>query len=98
MRDAGYCRKGTEKILKTRAYTVSELEKLGILTLPSEANFVFARFDGPSAEAVFTALRERGVLVRWFSGRRTRDFLRITIGTREEMDTLLSALKEILCK
>ncbi|MDY3750672.1 histidinol-phosphate transaminase [Christensenella minuta] len=98
VRDAGYCRKVTEKILKTRAYMVSELEKLGILTLPSEANFVFARFDGPSAEAVFTALRERGVLVRWFSGRRTRDFLRITIGTREEMDTLLSALKEILCK
>lgn len=98
VRDADYCRKTTEKIVETRVYTIGELWKLGISTLPSDANFVFARFDSPSAEAVFTALRERGVLVRWFSGKRTRNFLRITIGTREEMDTFLSALKEILCK
>ncbi|CAK7069764.1 MAG: Histidinol-phosphate aminotransferase [Desulfovibrio sp.] len=98
IRDADYCRETVEKIVETRAYTIGELWKLGISTLPSDANFVFARFDDPPAEAVFGALRKHGVLVRWFSGKRTRNFLRITIGTREEMDILLSALKEILCK
>ena len=96
IRDVEYCREVTGKIIETRAYTADKLQKLGVAVLPSSANFLFARFDSPSAEDVFAALRKRGVLVRWFSGKRTRDFLRITIGTREEMDTLLSALEDIL--
>ncbi len=96
VRDVEYCREVTGKIIETRAYTADRLQKLGVAVLPSSANFLFARFDSPSAEEVFAALRKRGVLVRWFSGKRTRDFLRITIGTREEMDTLLSALEDIL--
>jgi histidinol-phosphate aminotransferase len=63
--------------------------------LPSGANFVFARHKGQSGEYLYTALRERGILVRRFNAPRIEDWLRITVGTEEEMTALLEALRII---
>ncbi len=87
-----YYKANAENIMQTRAYTTKALEDRGFVVLSSNANFVFARKLGISGEAIYRQLRTGGVLVRWFSGARVRDFVRITIGTREQMDQLLSVL------
>ena len=72
------------------------LESRGFEVLPSAANFVFARHPGHSGESLFLGLRERQVIVRYFNKPRIDQFLRITVGTDEECETLLTALDEIL--
>ena len=64
--------------------------------LPSAANFIFVRSDKISGKALYTKLRERAVLIRHFDKKRIKDWNRITIGTREQMDILLKNVREIL--
>lgn len=87
-----YYKANAENIIQTREYTKKALEDRGFLVLPSNANFVFAKKPGVSGEALYRLLRSNGILVRWFDKDRIRDFLRITIGTREQMDKLLLVL------
>ncbi|MBQ9941980.1 MAG: histidinol-phosphate transaminase [Christensenellaceae bacterium] len=96
--DEAYTAGVLKEIMTTRAFTAAELEKRGFAVLPSSANFVFAKPAGMEAQKVQAALKERGIFVRWFSGARVRDYLRITIGRRDQMEQLLSALDEILAK
>ena len=79
-----------------RAYTTEALRSLGFKVLDSKANFVFARTDAIPGGDYYRALKSRGVLVRHFDKPRISDFVRITIGTREQMDTLLACTKDIL--
>ena len=60
------------------------------------SNFIFASPSKKSAEYVFTELKKRSIFVRWWDQSIIRDYLRISIGTREEMDALFKALEEIL--
>jgi len=84
------------RIAATRERIRGELEALGMEVLPSRTNFLFARHpEAPGAELA-QALRERGIIVRIFGSERIKDFLRITIGTDEEMDALVKALNEAL--
>ena len=83
-------------ISKTRENTVAELKFLGFSVLPSKANFVFAAHNRVPGKTLFQALRARGVLVRYFDKPRIDNFLRITIGTDEEMGILTETLKDIL--
>ena len=69
---------------------------LGFEVLPSAANFVFAHHPAHAGAALATALRQRAVIVRHFSAARISDHLRITVGTDEQIDRLLSALSDIL--
>ena len=62
----------------------------------SKANFLFVRHERLSGEAVYKALREKGVLVRHFSAPRIKDYNRITVGSMEQMQTLARVMKEIL--
>ncbi len=78
--------------MQTREYTKKALEDRGFVVLPSSANFVFAKKSGTTGKALYQLLRENVVLVRWFDKDRIQDFLRITIGTREQMDKLLLVL------
>ena len=84
------------KIVKNREYTVAELEKMGFFVLPSTANFIFARTERISGLKLYEELKERGVLIRHFEKLRIRDYNRITVGSRQEMETFISKVREIL--
>ena len=83
-------------IMENRAYTVAELSKLGFRTLPSSANFIFTVSERIDGGELYRKLKERGVLIRHFDKPRIGAWSRITIGTREQMDILLTNIKEIL--
>ncbi len=83
-------------IVENRAYTEESLRRLGFELTPSLTNFVFARHPALSGEAVYTALREKGILVRHFTSPRIADYNRITVGSRADMEALVAALKTIL--
>lgn len=89
--------------LQKNALVISERERLerelsarGFTVLPSKANFVFAKHEDKGGKEVYTALRERGVLVRYFDKPRISDFCRITVGSVAENDALLAALDDFL--
>lgn len=94
--DEEYFRTCCTEIAGVRDETKEELRELGFTVLDSSSNFLFAKHESMSGEEVFNRLREKGILVRHFGKERIKDFNRITIGTREEMDAVITALKEIL--
>jgi histidinol-phosphate aminotransferase len=91
-----YYVKNCQTIAENRAYTVSELSKLGFETVPSVANFIFTHRVGMEGGFLYRELKKRGVLVRHWDKPEITDYLRITIGSREQMDALLDTLRAIL--
>lgn len=85
-----------QKIIQNRDYTKQELEKLGFSVLDSKANFLFAKSDKISGEELYLKLKDKGVLVRHFTSDKIKEFNRITIGSRNEMESFIAAVKEIL--
>ena len=83
-------------IMDNREWTARELEALGFEVLPSKANFLFAKSDQIGGEDLYLALKGRGILIRHFTKDRIRDYNRITIGTRDQMQTLIAAITDIL--
>ena len=83
-------------VCENRAYTMEQLRKQGFFLTHSKANFVFARHPDISGQRLYQALREKGVLVRWFNQPDIVDFIRITVGSRPQMDALLTALQDII--
>ncbi len=96
IKDRDYFEQTRAQIIKNREYTVAELEKRDFTVLPSKANFVFASHAEKSGEELYKGLKANGVLVRFFNKPRLDKFLRITIGTKEQMDELLKALDKII--
>ena len=94
--DDSYFRQTCQKIIATRARASTELQQLGFNVLPSAANFIFARHDTRKALELYTELKQNGILVRYFNQPRIDNFLRITIGTDEEMKTLIATMQSIL--
>ena len=91
-----YYLQNAKTIMANRAWTVSELQKLGFTVLNSKANFVFAKSDKIDGEKLYKELKARGVLVRHFTKARIAPYVRITIGTMAQMQTLIEKIKEIL--
>jgi histidinol-phosphate aminotransferase len=91
-----YYRDMCRRIIQVRSWTAEELKKLGFQVLPSDANFLFAKTDKMAGGELYQELKARGILVRHFSAPRIREYLRITIGTQEQMETFVEKLKEIL--
>lgn len=89
-------RDNVRRIQATRTRLDAGLRRLGFAVTPSQSNFIWARPPRRGALTVFEELRARGVLVRYFAGSRTGDYLRITVGTDGEIDRLLELLGEIL--
>jgi len=83
-------------VMKSRAFLTAALEDLGFTVLPSSANFVFARHPRHDAGQLAQALRARGIVVRHFRQPRIEQFLRITVGTDAQCETLIKALKKLL--
>ena len=96
LKDKDYFEECCTKVISTREAMVTELTQCGFEVIPSAANFVFARLPGYSAEQLGSALRQRKVLVRYFNKPRIDQFLRITIGTDQEQQVLITALDQIL--
>lgn len=94
--DIDYYRSNCAKIIATRENTMRELSRLGFEFTDSKANFIFARCRSISGRVIFERLRESGILVRRFDENGIDDYLRITIGSESDMQTLVSALKRIL--
>ncbi len=94
--DDAYYRANANTIMTVRAETTERLQELGFQVLPSCANFVFAKSDRLGGEELYLSLKARGVLVRHFTKPRINEFCRITIGTREEMDILMTNIQAIL--
>ena len=95
MEDEAYLRECTSRIAATRDWTARELESLGFTVLPSKANFLFAKSGRMSGPAYFKGLRERGILVRRWDTERIRDYVRISIGSEEDMRTLIRVTREL---
>lgn len=93
--DRTYFEQMTAKIIATRERFSSQLEQLGFHVLPSKANFVFATHPEKDAEALYNQLKEANILVRYFDTAKIDQYLRITIGTEEQMDTLIEKLKAL---
>jgi len=96
IQDKTHFKDSCQKIINTREKTTDDLKKLGFSILPSSSNFVFASHKNIPAEKLYLALKKQGVLVRYFKKPRIDNYLRITIGTDEEMGVLLGKLKNIL--
>jgi len=85
-----------QEIVSTREYTEKCLKKLGFKMTKSTANFLFAMHPGISGNELYLKLKETGILVRQWNKPRIKDYLRVTIGTKDQMDVLIKAIKKIL--
>ena len=94
--DRDYFEDTCQKIMDTREWTQKELKALGFTFQDSKANFIFAAHKTCPAKQIFEALRAKHIYVRYFAKPRIDNYLRITIGTREEMEQLIRFLKEYL--
>jgi histidinol-phosphate aminotransferase len=94
--DKAYFEECCKKIVATRERTMKALKELGFSFPESKANFIFAKHKDVPASLIFTKLKEKNIFVRYFNKPRIDNYLRITIGTDEQMDALIKALKEIL--
>lgn len=93
--DREYFKQTTDKIIRTREWTKEELRKLGFLFEDSKSNFIFATHPKIEAKQLFEDLKKENVYVRYFSKpKRIDNYLRITIGTDEEMQKLVSLLEK----
>ena len=94
--DEPYFQTCTAAVQNNRAWTVRELEELGFTVLPSQANFIFAKSDKLPGGELYRKVKENGILVRWFDADRIRDYVRITIGSLEQMTALVDEIARLL--
>lgn len=94
--DKAYFEEQVQKIIDTREWTKGELAKLGFTFPDSKSNFIFASHKNIAAKELFEALKAADIYVRYFSGERVKNHLRITVGTRKEMEMLIAFLTEYI--
>ena len=92
----GYYQEKCREIEETRAWTTAQLKELGFTVLPSKANFIFVKTDKMDGGELYKMLKTKGILVRHFTNPRICQFNRVTIGTREQMQTFVNTVKEVL--
>ena len=98
MEDGDYFARCCAAIAENRDWTVRALTKRGFSILPSLANFIFAKSDRIGGEDLYRRLKAAGVLVRWFDSDRIRDYVRITIGSRQQMEVLVERIDRLLAE
>ena len=91
-----YYKNNCKTIMTVRDYTTDALSGLGFQVIESKANFVLAAHPAIDGDTIYTKLKERGILVRHFSTARIKNYNRITIGTREQMELLVETLSSII--
>ncbi len=98
VKDKAYFEESVRKIIETREWAKGRLEELGFCCLDSSANFLFARHPEYDAKELFEVLKENGIYVRYWGSERIEQYLRITVGTREVMETLFEFLNRYMGK
>jgi len=96
LEDLEYYRKNINTIIAIREQVTHTLNVLGFKVVPSATNFIFVKPPGRPAQEWYLMLKLRKILVRWFDQPTVRDYLRITIGTPEQMEIFLQAVRDIL--
>lgn len=94
--DQAYFEKTTRAIISTREWVCEQLQKLAFKIIPSQANFVFVTHPQFAAQALYRTLKNQGILVRHFNSENIKNYLRISIGTDIQMQTLVCVLRQIL--
>lgn len=94
--DESHFEETSAKVIATRERVVKQLEELQFIVTPSAANFVFISHNNIPAKQIFEQLRAEGVLVRYFASPRIDNFLRVSIGTDEEMDAFVQAIRSMV--
>lgn len=97
-KDTQYFNLCVDKIKSSRQWTINELNNLGFSTLDSRTNFIFTTNKNIDAKYLFEKLKEKNIYIRYFNKPRINQHLRITIGTQEQMEKLIKAIKEIIKK
>lgn len=98
VKDVDYVKKTAELIISTREKSIKALREIGFKVIDSQANFIFISHPLISAQDLLAQLREKGILVRYFNQPRIDNYLRVTIGTEEGMETFLCCIKEMIPK
>lgn len=96
IRDVEYFEESRRKVIATRERATTRLRELGFFVHDSNANFIFITHPAVGGKELQQGLRDRGVLVRWFDRPRIRDYLRVSIGTDQEMEEMCRACQDIL--
>ena len=96
LEDVEYFKANCKKIVDNREWTTAALAKLGFTTIPSKSNFILTKTPVVGGKALYLALKERGILIRHFDTDRLRDYIRVTIGTAEEMAAFVETIRQIL--
>ncbi|MEI0559225.1 histidinol-phosphate transaminase [Brachyspira intermedia] len=96
IKDKDYFKDTVNKVIKTREKTKIKLKELGFNVLDSKSNFIFVSHKNVFAEDIYVKLRENGILVRYFKTDIINNYIRVTIGTDEEMDIFVEKIKYII--
>jgi histidinol-phosphate aminotransferase len=96
LEDKEYFESNCAKIIANREWTTAELAKLGFTTIPSQTNFILTKTSAVGGKELYLALKSKGILIRHFDKPRLRDYIRVTIGTAEEMQAFVAAVQQIL--
>ncbi|MCV6588003.1 MAG: histidinol-phosphate transaminase [Marinobacterium sp.] len=94
LQDEDYFQQTNQKIIDSREWTAQQLEQLGFEGLPSATNFLFTRHNTLAGAELMSFLRSHNILVRHFNKPGIDNYLRITIGTQQEMEALINTLKQ----
>ena len=94
--DEEYTRANCRKVIESREFAAAELKALGFEMTDSKANFLFVKHPKIDGGELYSRLREKGILVRHFGAERIAQYNRITVGSREQMEALICAVREIL--
>ena len=98
VKDKEYFAETTRKIVETRDWAEEEFKKLGFVFPKPSANFIFVSHPEYDAKELFEAMKAKGIYVRFWGSERIEQYLRVTIGTREEMEALFAFLREYMMK
>ncbi len=96
LEDEEYTNKNCDEIIRNREFTVKELIKLGFTVTNTKANFIFAKHNKISGQKLYEELKDRKILIRHFNKVKIKEYNRITVGTKSQMETLINTIKEIM--
>ena len=96
VKDKVYFEETVQKIVETRAWSVEQFKELGFKCLDSQANFIFVMHPEYDAKEMFEALKKEDIYVRFWGSDRIEQYMRVTVGTREEMEALFAFLRRYI--